>query len=412
MRFVIAALAAGIATHASSVEPTRGDVTLERVNRIVLDSFYSPSRLKRLGWAKLVEQTRERIARAPSKREDALRDLVAALHTSHTEYIPRSDPKYWELASVLEPLFPEVPDQCPDKATTPPIPVTWDDIGVLWKRDGDGRWFLSGVFVDGPAQRAGLVAGDEIVSADGAPFSPVSSFAGKAGSVVSIKYRRTLGGPVAVAQVSPRRIQPQTAFREALRSSAVIIEREQRRIAYLRIWSWAGEAMQGQLLDVIGELNRKRPDAFVVDIRDGWGGAQPRYITVFDSQVPVLESKDRSSGEVYRLDTQIRAPAVVLINGGTRSGKEVIAYGIKKHRRGTLVGEKTAGAMLPGSPFCLPDGALLYLAIADNTVDGKSLEGNGVEPDVVVPLDVRYSAGRDSQIDEALRLMSMGPVRE
>ena len=48
--------------------------------------------------------------------------------------------------------------------------------------------------------------------------------------------------------------------------------------------------------------------------------------------------------EVFVQDGQIRVPAVVLINGGARSGKELIAYAIKKAKLATFVGDKTAGA--------------------------------------------------------------------
>jgi carboxyl-terminal processing protease len=79
----------------------------------------------------------------------------------------------------------------------------------------------------------------------------------------------------------------------------------------------------------------------------------------------------------------------LLINGGTRSGKETIAYGAKKHRLARLVGERTAGAALFGVPFCLSDGSHLLLAQSDGRVDGERLEGVGVAPDIEVPLDFR-----------------------
>lgn len=63
---------------------------------------------------------------------------------------------------------------------------------------------------------------------------------------------------------------------------------------------------------------------------------------------------------------------MLLINGGTRSGKETIAYGAKKHRLARLVGERTAGAALFGGPFCLSDGSPLLLAQSDGRVDGES----------------------------------------
>jgi len=58
-----------------------------------------------------------------------------------------------------------------------------------------------------------------------------------------------------------------------------------------------------------------------------------------------------------------------------------------------------------GGVYCLDDGAVLYLASAAVTIDGEVLEGKGVAPDVTVPFDVRYAAGRDRQLDAALEAL-------
>jgi carboxyl-terminal processing protease len=159
--------------------------------------------------------------------------------------------------------------------------------------------------------------------------------------------------------------------------------------------------MQEALEQAISELNRQRPTGFVIDLRDGWGGASPDYLRIFDTQIPVIERVERG-GESQRVDRHIHVPAAVLINRGSRSGKEAIAYGVKQHHLAKLVGERTGGAVLAGGIFCLEDGAVLYLASGAVTVDGEVLEGKGVAPDVAVPFDIRYAAGRDLQLEAAL----------
>jgi carboxyl-terminal processing protease len=71
-----------------------------------------------------------------------------------------------------------------------------------------------------------------------------------------------------------------------------------------------------------------------------------------------------------------------------------------------LVGERTAGGVLFGTPICLGDGSLLWLAVMGARVDGEVLEGVGVAPDVEVPFDLRYAAGADPQLDRAVELLS------
>jgi hypothetical protein len=65
-----------------------------------------------------------------------------------------------------------------------------------------------------------------------------------------------------------------------------------------------------------------------------------------------------------------RKPLVVLIDEGTRSGKEVMAYGLK--RLGVpIVGTTSAGAVVAGASYLLPDDSFLYLAVADILVEGR-----------------------------------------
>jgi carboxyl-terminal processing protease len=99
-------------------------------------------------------------------------------------------------------------------------------------------------------------------------------------------------------------------------------------------------------------------------------------------------------------------PVCLLVNEGTRSGKELLTYYFKKARRGRVVGSRTAGAVLVGKPFVLSDGSLLYLAVGDGLIDGKRPEGNRVVPDIDVPFTVEYAADRDPQKDRAIQLIS------
>src|SRR5262249_6263344 len=211
--------------------------------------------------------------------------------------------------------------------------------------------------------------------------------------------------PAISIAVTPETSRPQDELRRASANSWTILEHQGGRIAYIHMWSWATIEFQEVLLDAIAKSNAKGANGFILDVRDGWGGAQGSYIGIFWRDVPLLESVDRE-GARPPFDQQIRKPAVLLVNGGTRSGKETIAYGAKKHGLARLVGERTAGAYNFGGPFCLSDGSLLLLAQADALVDGERLEGRGVAPDVLVPFDFRYAAGRDAQLMRALDLLT------
>lgn len=375
---------------------------IDEIASIVERNFYSPARLKEVGWRTAVARARQEMAAAQGAAERAgvLRKLVASLKTSHTAYLPRADPAYWFWTSLFEQLLQRT---CA-KELTPAFPVMREDIGVFWKQVG-AEWFVGGVYVGGPADKAGLKLGDRILATDGHPFSPVDSFAGRAGKPVSLRVQRTRGGAPISALVTPQSTRPQEELLQATADSSRIIDNKGRRIAYVHMWSWATIEFQKVLLDAIAKSNTEGVDGFVLDVRDGWGGANASYLGIFWRDVPVHESIDRN-GKTHSFDQQIRKPAVLLVNGGTRSGKETIAYGAKKHGMARLVGERTAGAYLAGGPFCLSDGSLLVLARSDGRIDGERLEGRGVAPDIEVPFDFRYAAGNDAQLSRALDLLS------
>jgi carboxyl-terminal processing protease len=284
--------------------------------------------------------------------------------------------------------------------------VRYAGIGMFTK-DIDGKTFVTAVFPDMPAARAGLLAGDEIVAANNAPFAPIGSFHNKVGEKVTLKIRREVKGDIQSIPVEPRWIEPGEAFQEALRDSARIIETNGKRVGYVRVWSYAGSEYQTLLEEVLSDGKLKDADALIWDLRDGWGGAHPRYLSAFSTYGPTLALTGRN-GTTNFVGYRWGKPVAMLVNGGTRSGKEVLAYGFKKNGFGQVIGERTAGALLAGTAFLLSDGSLLIMAVEDAAVDGERVEGRGVPPSIEVPFDVRYGAGKDPQLDKAVAVLADG----
>ncbi|HEY7215059.1 MAG TPA: S41 family peptidase, partial [Thermoanaerobaculia bacterium] len=179
-----------------------------------------------------------------------------------------------------------------------------------------------------------------------------------------------------------------------------VIERSGRRMGYVPVWSCAGVEVEQTLSEAFAE-KLAEAEALILDLRGGWGGCDSRLVGLFDPAVPDLTRIDRQ-GKSTVFASAWRKPLVVLIDGGSRSGKEVVARALQRHRRATLVGETTGKAVLAGQPLLLADGSLLYLAVHDIRVDGERLEGVGVTPDVAVPAELPYAAGRDPQLERAL----------
>jgi carboxyl-terminal processing protease len=377
--------------------PAASPAILDEAWHVVNERFYDPQ-FGGQDWAAIGDTYRSLARDTPAAALPALINrMLGELGASHTAYLTQNDPAYYDLADIFSgALRRELPRIFADGV------VSYVGIGALTQQR-DGKTFVYGLPAGLPAAKSGLKTGDEIVAADGAEFEPVKSFAGKAGQTVTLTIRRTAAGPTETLAVTPERIKPDDAYLAAIKESARIIPTEGRRIGYIRMWSYAGREYQHALEEAITSGPLKDADVLIWDLRGGWGGAQPSYLDLFDPRGPAM-TVTRRSGKVDIVNARWRRPAVLLIDGGTRSGKEILAYGFKKYGFGPLVGTMTKGDVLAATAFMLSDGSLLELAVEDVRVDGERLEGHGVAPTIEVPFVLEYSAGADPQLERALAI--------
>jgi C-terminal processing protease CtpA/Prc len=394
--------AAEIASQTNEAPASSNQADFDQVWELVRDRFYDP-RLNGLDWQEERARFRPQAASARSREGAAavINGMLAKLGASHTHYYTPDEPAYYQLAGIfagalehrgLERVFPKGD-------------VSYPGIGVFTETDDQGRTFLTGVIEGAPAHTAGLLLGDEIVSADDHPFRPVESFRGRVGSPVSLQIRRASGAAPIAVDVTPADLHPNEMFLRGLKDSAHVIAADKARIGYVHVWSYASRKIQFELEDLIAEGPLKDADALVFDLRGGWGGAQPQYLDLFNPHSPTMRVKDRN-GDIGFVDVKWRKPVAMLINGGTRSGKEVLAYGFKQYHLGELIGQRTEGAVLAATSFLIGDDGLLLLAVEDVWVDGQRLEGVGVTPTIEVPFDLRYAAGADPQLDRAVQVLT------
>ena len=139
--------------------------------------------------------------------------------------------------------------------------ISYPGIGILSRTGHQGRSVVTGVIEGTPAQKAGLLAGDEIVSADGAPFQPVGSFRDKVGRQVVLVLRRA--GALVQMRVMPAEIEPNKMFLEGLEVSARVVQSNGRRIGYVHVWCYAGYAYQRALERLLSEGTLRDADALI-----------------------------------------------------------------------------------------------------------------------------------------------------
>ena len=327
--------------------------------------------------------------------------MLGELRTSHTHYFTDGDPEYYFLFDLfrgVSSLEAALRQRFPDGK------VGSSGIGVF-TAEIDGQTFVKAVVDGGPAAEAGLLAGDRLVAVEGAPWQPVRPFAGREGQPVRLRVQRTADPAQATdVVVKPRWIAPVDFYLGAMRKSARLIPRDAGKVGYVRVWSYAGRQYQDLLRELVTVGTLATAEVLIVDLRDGWGGANADYLNLFNPRVPRITSIERD-GTVQEFDSTWRKPVALLINEGTRSGKELFAFGFKRYGYGPVVGSRSAGAVTGGGCQAIGTRGLLYFARRDILVDGERLEGRGVVPDVEVPFSLPYASGNDPQLERAIDLV-------
>ena len=402
-RLALAALIVLVPTLAAAAEtpPRSGNAVFDRTVELVNQNFFAPAALPAFNEAAglAVGQMPDLKNAAPGVVDDAVAFLLDSLHASHSGRYTLDQVDYYELADVfrfalrgdMRRLFP------------PQGEVTYAGIGIASARIG-GKTFVSHVYDGGPAAKAGVLTGDEIVSVDGQPFAEIGSFRGKAGGTAHLMVRRSADAEPTAIDVPVAEIQPGDLFVKAISDSVRRLDQAGHRIGYIHLWSYTAEEVTQILYEELGQGRLRDVDGLVLDLRSKWGGAPGDAAETFVGRAADMVGVNRDGTRNF-VTFRWHKPVVAIVDGGTRSGMEVLAYSLKKNGV-PLVGAPTAGNVLAGTAYLLPDDSLLELAVADVFVDGKRLENNPVEPDVAVPFDVRYAAGRDPQLDAATALMA------
>lgn len=397
-------LLAGATFGAQTAEPPKsGNRVFDRAVELVYKNFHDASALDRFNEAvrREVQDPKAPVsATSPDTRVDAaISAVLASLQASHTGHFRPDTIDYFELADVfrfairddLRRLFPPDGD------------VRYPGIGMV-ARQGNGLWFVTDVYDGSPASRAGILTGDEILSVDGATYHQIASFRDKAGKQVEVKLRRRPDAEPMTVKVQVESLRPLPMFEKAIAESAAVIERDGRKIGYIRVWTLAARNSMGAVAEALAEGKLKDADGLVLDLRGRWGGGSSDAAEMFVGDTPPFRLIERD-GETMLANVRWNKPVVAIIDEGSRSGLEVFAYALKVNDI-PLVGTRTAGALLAGRAYLLPDDSLLEIAVSDAVIgDDIRLEGSGVQPDVPVPFSLPYAAGADPQREAAIEEM-------
>ena len=229
---------------------------------------------------------------------------------------------------------------------------------------------VQNVIKDGPANRAGLLAGDKIVSINGKPF------VGK--SVTNEEAMHRLKGPkdskvlIGVKRFGEKGVKVFTVTRGDISvnsiSACYMINDT---TGYIRVKSF-GERTYAEMLSALQTLNIEGADHLIIDLRDNGGGILEAAVQMANEFLPknrlIVYTQGRKSPRAeYRSNgkgSYQHIPMVVLINEGTASAAEIFAGAMQDNDRATIVGRRSFGKGLVQQQIQFPDGSMIRLTVA------------------------------------------------
>jgi carboxyl-terminal processing protease len=285
--------------------------------------------------------------------------------------------------------------------------------------------------IDGtPAERAGVLAGDEIIEIDDLSvgdhrFSDaIDQLRGRAGTSVTIRVRRPGYDDPLTFNLTRQKIKLASVRHEMLDGS----------IGYVRVSQFndttAAETSRAidELMDSSQAAEGHMLTGLVLDLRNNPGGILDSAVDVsdlfLDDGVIVSAAGRTPESRFTRVaglgDVLDGATMTVLVNGGSASGSEIVAGALQDHNRATIIGTQTFGKGLVQTVMPLSRGRAIKLTTSRYfTPSGVSINDTGVTPDIVVEglqgypnLSLAGGLDRenDTQLIEALEVIRSRPV--
>ena len=238
----------------------------------------------------------------------------------------------------------------------------------------------------GPADEAGMLAGDIIIAVEGQDVTGMTTteardlVRGKEGTQVLIGIRR--GSETLELSVTRKTVETPVAEWKLLEGS----------IGLVTIYNF-DDRCSDETIAAIEHLLEQGAQALVFDVRNNPGGYKDELVKVLDYLLPEgprFRSEDyRGRIQVDESDAQcLEIPMAVLINGDSYSAAEFFAAALDEYDAAIVVGEKTSGKGYFQSAFNLQDGSALNLSIGKYTTpNGVCLADVGITPEILVEVD-------------------------
>ncbi len=229
---------------------------------------------------------------------------------------------------------------------------------------------VQNVINNGPAEKAGIVAGDKLVSIDNKPF--VGKICTNEEAMHRLKGSKDTKVKLGIIRYGETKVRyfditrgdiPQKSI-----SATYMLDDN---TGYIKVKSF-GETTYPELLIALAKLSQEQVSNLVIDLRDNTGGYLASAVQMANEflskgRLIVYTQGRKSPRQDYRSDgrgSYQNIPLVVLINEGSASASEIFAGAIQDNDRGTIIGRRSFGKGLVQQPIEFPDGSMIRLTVA------------------------------------------------
>ena len=280
----------------------------------------------------------------------------------------------------------------------------------------DGKLMVIAPIEDTPAERAGLLADDEILEIDGKSTKGITvdkaadQIRGKEGTQVTLLIKRKDSEPKSYT-ITRAEIELKSVSQKLPDSIKMPQD-----VGYIRLSSFISRNAAKEFADILYASTDKK--GFIIDLRSNPGGLLSNALVIsdmfLDSSNHVIVStvdrdgyKETQKAEFFVKGAITDKPIVVLINKGSASASEIFSGAIKDNHRGVIIGEQSFGKGLVQEINKLPYGAGINVTIQKYlTPNGTDINKKGITPDLVVELTEENIKNKDDvQLKKAIEVV-------
>ena len=275
----------------------------------------------------------------------------------------------------------------------------------------DGKLTVIAPIEDTPAEKAGLLAGDEILEINGKSTKSITvdkaaeQIRGPEGTTVNLLIKRENQEPKLYA-VQRAKIELKSISQKVPDTIKIPDD-----ICYIRLSSFISRNAAAEFKNIVDANYYKK--GFIIDLRSNPGGLLSNAIAISDMFldngiiVSTIDRDNYKTSDKARPGVITRRPMVILINKGSASASEIFSGAMKDHGRAVIVGEQSFGKGLVQEIDKLPGGAGINITIQKYlTPNGTDIHKKGITPDVVVKLtDEDIKNKNDVQLKTAIEVL-------